>query len=69
MIVKNKKTGIEYVVTVEQWQKMKANEFIKDKFVVADSSDVTEIVSAKGTAILPEEIINFKKNRIKTLKK
>ena len=71
MIIRNKKSGAESIVTQEQWEKIKANRHLSDKFIVIDSSEINKKISESiknRNVIIPQEIINFRKQKIEELK-
>jgi len=72
MIIQNKKTLVEYPVSADEWKKIQVNPILANKFKVVDTSDIKKAVSApsdRKKIIIPEEIINYKKNLVNSIKK
>lgn len=71
MIVQNKKTLAEYPMTQEEWRKLQENPLLKNKFKVVDSSEVKDVITSsvsRAKIIMPEEIVNYKKDVIDKIK-
>ena len=69
MIIKNKATKKEYEITQEQWANIVANVYLRYKYSVVSTKDISNriIEDSEKIIINPQEIINFKK--YKTTKK
>lgn len=69
MIIRNKKTQQERIVSVEEWALMKDKHAFQN-WKVVDSADITAIAATKRNAepIKVQEILNFKKNLIEKQK-
>ena len=69
MIIKNKKTGLETFVTLEGWTSIKANILLKDKFVLVDSKEIMETITAPTKKpIIPQEILDLRKKIVEDIK-
>jgi hypothetical protein len=71
MIIKNKRTHKQRYVTQEEWVSIVNHPQLKNCFTVIDRTDIIDNIkgSKAKDIIIPEEIINFKKLKIKKSKK
>ena len=68
MIIKNKKTGKECFVTLDGWRLMEGNPQIKGRYKVVDAKAETDyIASPTKNAIIPSEIVDFKKRIVEKI--